>query len=428
MKSVTSGCSWLLAAVLVLAAGGAATARGASTTARLDAGFQSQDTARASAAKGRILGILADQSGAVLRGATLEISSAGSSATRTAVTDDRGRYVFEAVPEGRYRVSASSAGFDPAVRDDVIVAAGHEVVLDFVLTIARQEASVVVTAPSTSSPFAVETDPKAPRQPIPAHDGADYLKTIPGFSVVRKGGTDGDPVLRGMAGSRLGVLLDGQQILGGCGGRMDPPTAYVFPAAYDRITVLKGPQTVLYGAGMSAGTVLFERDLTRAVGPTVTMSSALTRGRVRATRRNGRTSRAAIPTFYVQGSATRSHTDDYEDGSGAAVHSLLHALERQRGVRVDARTATPGSSSRWPRATARRPTPTGRWTAPGSRATTSPSSSTGGSPRSVLQRIEVQSYYNYIDHVMDNYSLRTPGMTFSAMNPDRKTIGGPRHA
>ena len=77
---------------------------------------------------------------------------------------------------------------------------------------------------------------------MPAHDGADYLKTIPGFSVIRKGGTDGDPVFRGMAGSRLNILLDGEQILGGCGNRMDPPTAYVFPESYDKITVLKGPQ------------------------------------------------------------------------------------------------------------------------------------------------------------------------------------------
>ena len=55
-----------------------------------------------------------------------------------------------------------------------------------------------------------------------------YSKNIPGFSVIRKGGTDGDPVFRGMAASRLSILLDGETILGGCGNCMDPPTAYVF--------------------------------------------------------------------------------------------------------------------------------------------------------------------------------------------------------
>jgi outer membrane receptor protein involved in Fe transport len=50
---------------------------------------------------------------------------------------------------------------------------------------------VVVTAPAMEQPLVVTTDPRKPRQPIPAQDGAEYLKTIPGFSVIRKGGTDG---------------------------------------------------------------------------------------------------------------------------------------------------------------------------------------------------------------------------------------------
>ena len=41
-----------------------------------------------------------------------------------------------------------------------------------------------------------------------------------------------------------------------------------------------------------------------------------------------------------------------------------------------------------------------------------------------IQKVEALTYYNYIDHVMDNYSLRTPGPTYSAMNPDRRTAGG----
>ena len=57
----------------------------------------------------------------------------------------------------------------------------------------------------------------------------------------------------------MGILLDGEQILGGCGMRMDPPTAYVFPESYDRITVVKGPQTVVLGPGNSSGVVQFER-------------------------------------------------------------------------------------------------------------------------------------------------------------------------
>ena len=55
------------------------------------------------------------------------------------------------------------------------------------------EDEIVVTAARMQSPLEVVTDPRLPRQPLPAHDGADYLKTVAGFSVIRKGGTDGDP-------------------------------------------------------------------------------------------------------------------------------------------------------------------------------------------------------------------------------------------
>ena len=135
------------------------------------------------------------------------------------------------------------------------------------VTSTRELEQVVVTAPRMTAPLLVVTDPKQPRQPLPAHDGADYLKAIPGFSVIRKGGTDGDPVFRGMAASRVNLLIDGQQVLGGCGMRMDPPTAYVFPEAYDRVVVIKGPQTVLHGPGNSAASVSLDRSATPFTAP-----------------------------------------------------------------------------------------------------------------------------------------------------------------
>ncbi|MCA3870796.1 MAG: TonB-dependent receptor plug domain-containing protein, partial [Burkholderia sp.] len=85
---------------------------------------------------------------------------------------------------------------------------------------------VEVVASPLSTPLVVVTDPKAPRQPLPASDGADYLKTIPGFTSIRSGGTNGDPVLRGMFGSRLNILANGMPTLGACPNRMDAPTSY----------------------------------------------------------------------------------------------------------------------------------------------------------------------------------------------------------
>ena len=39
---------------------------------------------------------------------------------------------------------------------------------------------MIVTAP-VDSPLMISTSPKTPRQPVPASDGSDYLKTIPAF-------------------------------------------------------------------------------------------------------------------------------------------------------------------------------------------------------------------------------------------------------
>jgi iron complex outermembrane recepter protein len=369
----------------------------------------------------RVVGVATDISGAVVQAAKIEIKNLESDLVRTGASDDQGRFAFDGLPPGRYRVLAAAPGLDAAVRT-VTAGAGQETRADLVLAVARQEAAVVVTVAPTSRPLVVETDPRAPQQPVPAHDGADYLKAIPGFSVVRKGGTDGDPILRGMAGSRLGILVDGQQIYGGCGGRMDPPTAYVFPSAYDRITVFKGPETVLQAAGTSAGVVLFERDIRRVDVPAVKSMGAVTAG---AFGRHDEMAdvRASLPSVYVQAVGTRSHTDDYKDGSGSAVHSFYTRWSGSAAVGWtpdhDTRLEVSGIASDGEAAYADRGMD-GTKFARQNVAIKFDRHMSG----SVVSRVEAQSYYNYIDHVMDNYSLRTPGTLFSVNNPDRRTIGG----
>jgi iron complex outermembrane receptor protein len=285
---------------------------------------------------------------------------------------------------------------------------------------------VVVTGERDDAPLRVTTDPRKPRQPLPAHDGADYLKTIPGFSVIRKGGTDGDPVLRGMAGSRLGILLDGEHILGGCGGRMDPPTAYVFPESFDRITVIKGPQGVLNGPGNSAGVVLFERVPRRYAEPGASLYASGLAGSF------GRhdevvDARAGSPAFQAQGVATRSHSDDYADGDGRRVHSRYTRWSANAALAwtPDARTRLEltGARSDGEAAYADRMMDGVAFerTNVGLRFRKE-----GLSP--LVEKVEAHAFRNYVDHVMDNFSLRAfqPGGTMAnraVSNPDRETRG-----
>ena len=279
---------------------------------------------------------------------------------------------------------------------------------------------VVVTAPVSDAPLTVTTDPKAPRQPLPAHDGADLLKAIPGFSMIRKGGTDGDPVFRGMAGSRLGILLDGQEVLGGCGGRMDPPTAYIYPESYDRVTVLKGPQNVRYGAGNSAGLVLFEREAPRFTEPGWRANGSLTFGSF------GRNDQyvdvlGGTPSFYARANATRSDSDNYEDGDGNEIHSFYTrwSTSAALGWTPDENTLLEFSAGRsdGEAAYADRAMDGTKFLRENyglkfERRNLSP----------LLAKLEASAYYNYVDHVMDNYSLRTNAMKM-LNNPDRTTRG-----
>jgi iron complex outermembrane receptor protein len=262
---------------------------------------------------------------------------------------------------------------------------------------------------------------------MPAQDGAEALRAIPGFNVIRKGGTDGDPVLRGMAGSRLGILLDGEAILGGCGNRMDPPTAYVFPAAYDRITVLKGPQSVAHGPGNPAGVVLFERTPGRLTVSTASLQGSATFGSFD---RNDQllSARAGKPSGYVETTATRSASGDYDDGAGRKVHSRYerwstHAaaawtpddttLAELSAIASDGEAAYADRAMDGAAFTRKnlglRLRRTGLSTA--------------------LEAFEANLFVNAVDHVMDNYSLRpfTPSMMMpgrAVSNPDRLTYGG----
>jgi iron complex outermembrane recepter protein len=285
---------------------------------------------------------------------------------------------------------------------------------------------VVITAPRMLSPLTVETDPHRPRQPLPAHDGADYLKTIPGFSSIRKGGTDGDPVFRGMAASRVNILLDGEQVLGGCGMRMDPPTAYIFPEAFDRIVVVKGPQTVLSGPGNSAATVRFESKPPAFDGSTwQALGSALTAS-------GGRSDlvadiAAGSTTAYARLNATRAEAGEYTDGKGNDVHSAYERWSTKLALgwrpSDSSLVELSGGLSDGHAAYADRMMDGAKFERRnlGLRADFELDGA-------VLKKVETLAYYNSVDHVMDNYSVRAfvPTMMMpgrSASNPDRRTTG-----
>ncbi len=286
---------------------------------------------------------------------------------------------------------------------------------------------LVITAVQQSSPMTIVTNPKDARQPVPASDGTDYLKTIPGFSAIRSGGSNSDPVLRGMFGSRLNLRTNGGLMLGACPFRMDAPSSYIAPETFDKLTVIKGPQTVQWGPGASAGTILFEREPdhfselgSRLIGSVLVGS-------------NGRFDKVldgAVggPQGYLRVVGNQAQADDYRDGHNNTVPSRWDKWNGDvaLGWMPDADTLV--------ELTAGKGDGEARLGGRGMDSSQLERESLGlkFEKRNIggtLDKIEAQVYYNYADHIMDNFRLRTPDPTSMMAMPmasqvDRRTVGG----
>ncbi|MGL4317225.1 MAG: TonB-dependent copper receptor [Pseudomonas sp.] len=285
----------------------------------------------------------------------------------------------------------------------------------------------VVTAVQQSSPLTVIANPKDARQPVPASDATDYLKTIPGFSAIRSGGSNGDPVLRGMFGSRINLRTNGGLMLGACPYRMDAPSSYISPETFDKLTVIKGPQTVLWGPGASAGTVLFEREPEQFGELGSRIHASVLAGS------NGRFDKVLDGAVgselgYLRFTGNQAQADDYQDGDGDTVPSRWKKWNGDIAVgwTPDADTLiefTAGKGDGEARYAGR-----GMDGAQFERESLGlrfEKSNLGG----VLDKVEAQLYYNYADHVMDNFSLRDPDPSSMMPMPmasqvDRRTVGG----
>ena len=117
----------LLAALAILFVAGATRLAGAQTVS------------------GTVQGTIVDSSGGVLPGVTVAVRHVDTGQTRTVVTNDTGFYSAPFVPIGRYRVTATLAGFGAAARDNVDVGLNETRVVDFRLD-PRLTADVTVTA------------------------------------------------------------------------------------------------------------------------------------------------------------------------------------------------------------------------------------------------------------------------------------------
>ena len=100
-------------------------------------------------ATGQINGSVADSSGALLPGVTVEATNTATGATRTAVTGADGLYTIPLLPPGDYTVKATLQGFRAAQRDGVRVTVTETARVAFQLELGQLSETITVTAEAT---------------------------------------------------------------------------------------------------------------------------------------------------------------------------------------------------------------------------------------------------------------------------------------
>ena len=100
----------------------------------------------AQGASGRILGRIADPSGAVLAGAKVTLTNEATSIAHDTLTNESGDYSFVNVVPGTYTVQFELTGFKKNVQKGVIVDVNQVVTLNSTLQIGGSQETVEVTS------------------------------------------------------------------------------------------------------------------------------------------------------------------------------------------------------------------------------------------------------------------------------------------
>ena len=100
---------------------------------------------------GTVLGMVRDDSGAVIPGANVTIRDEGTSLTQTQTTSASGEYVFTPLKIGRYSVEVEHSGFKKERRTGLVLNIQQQAVVDFTLSVGDVTNEIEVTA---AAPFA----------------------------------------------------------------------------------------------------------------------------------------------------------------------------------------------------------------------------------------------------------------------------------
>lgn len=210
----------------------------------------------ADAQEGGLTGTVRAEGGAPLPQAQVVVLTTG----RGTLTDAEGRFELRHQPAGVHRVSVSMIGYAPATREVEVPGTGGPVRLEFTLRptpLSLPGVQVTATPTGRDALEVAQATTQLSGRALERSLGgtlARTLETQPGIAVRYNGPAAGMPVLRGLTGDRILVLQDGQRA-GDLAGSADDHSVTIDPLSAQRVEVVRGPASLLYGTNALGGVI-----------------------------------------------------------------------------------------------------------------------------------------------------------------------------
>ena len=177
---------------------------------------------------------------------------------RARVSDAEGYFFFANVPPGAYVLQSLHVGYHEA-RFEVEVVAGDTTHVDLAIGHESLHMETIVVEGEAESALAPLQEPEVVfsgsklRQNL-SRTIAETIDYEPGIAQRSMGPAPARPVLRGLGGDRLLMLEDGERT-GDLSGSSSDHAVAIEPMTTERIEVVRGPRTLLYGSNALAGVV-----------------------------------------------------------------------------------------------------------------------------------------------------------------------------
>jgi iron complex outermembrane receptor protein len=266
-----------------------------------------------------IAGVVKDSSGIPIPNVQVIVTALN----RVTTTNAAGAFMLRGLPAGSYHLSAILIGYAPGHADVVIPTAGDSVRVAIVM---HQSALQISGVQVTATP--VGTDPRNVTQAATELSGqalarnlaptvAQSLENEPGVSVRYNGPAATAPVIRGLQGERILVLQDGDRA-GDLSSAAPDHGVSIDPLTAQRIEVVRGPASLLYGNSALGGVVnVISNDIPSAIPSHIEGFMA---GQAEsATPGGGLAGGVTVPigsSFAVVARGGGRHADDLREGGG----------------------------------------------------------------------------------------------------------------